>query len=227
MDKEIKRIRINRLYSENNIFDEIQFHDGVNIILGEKYDNNSVKGRKTNGVGKSMCIEFLDFCFLSDYTKSRIFRIPKEVFSLEENVILDLDIGDELITIRRNRKQADKPVIIRNGKTVTFDKIQDARDYLTEIIFSVLNGKKVPGFRNLLSLLMRDERSEFTDIIKCHDLRKRIPDDLSVHLFLLGFSLEEYANVLNSIKEIETITTVIGKTKKELTQNGEKKISDV
>lgn len=35
MGKEIKRIRINRLYSENGIFDEIQFHDGVNIILGE------------------------------------------------------------------------------------------------------------------------------------------------------------------------------------------------
>ena len=66
MDKEINRIRINRLYSENNFFDEIVFHDGVNLILGEKYDNSSVKGRKTNGVGKSMSIEFLDFCFLGD-----------------------------------------------------------------------------------------------------------------------------------------------------------------
>ena len=67
--------------------------------------------------------------------------------------------------------------------------IQDARDYLTGIIFSKLNGKKVPSFRNLFSILMRDERSEFTDIIKCHDLTKKIPDDLSAHLYLLGFSL--------------------------------------
>lgn len=227
MGKEINRIRINRLYSENHIFKEISFHDGVNIILGEKYDDSLIRGRKTNGVGKSMSIEFLDFCFLNDYEKSRIARIPKEIFELEENVMLDLEIGGEAITIKRNRKEADKPVIIRNGKVVSFDKIQDARDYLTEIIFFELNGKMVPSFRNLFSILMRDERSEFTDIIKCHDLRKQIPDDLSAHLFLLGFSLEAYRNTLSKIKEIGNVTTVIAKNKKELTQEGKKKISDV
>lgn len=227
MGKEINRIRLNRLYSENNIFEEISFHDGVNIILGEKYDDSSVKGRKTNGVGKSMSIEFLDFAFLNDYDKSRMAKIPKEVFPLEENVILDLDIGDEAITIKRNRKQADQPVIIREGKTVSFDKLQDAREYLTGIIFQKLNGKKVPSFRNLFSILMRDERSEFTDIIKCHDLTKKIPDDLSAHLFLLGFSLEAYKNTLETIKEIDAVNTILTKDKKELTQEGKKKISDV
>lgn len=227
MGKEISRIRLNRLYSESNIFEEISFHDGVNIILGEKCDDSSVKGRKTNGVGKSMSIEFLDFGFLNDYEKSRIAKIPKEVFPLEENVILDLDIGDEAITIKRNRKQADQPVIIREGRTVSFDKLQDAREYLTGLIFPKLNGKKVPSFRNLFSILMRDERSEFTDIIKCHDLTKKIPDDLSAHLFLLGFSLEAYKNTLETIKEIEAVNTVIAKDKKELTQEGKKKISDV
>lgn len=227
MGKEISRIRLNRLYSESNIFEEISFHDGVNIILGEKYDDSSVKGRKTNGVGKSMSIEFLDFGFLNDYEKSRIAKIPKEVFPLEENVILDLDIGDEAITIKRNRKQADQPVIIREGRTVSFDKLQDAREYMTGLIFPKLNGKKVPSFRNLFSILMRDERSEFTDIIKCHDLTKKIPDDLSAHLFLLGFSLEAYKNTLETIKEIEAVNTVIAKDKKELTQEGKKKISDV
>lgn len=227
MGKEINRIRLNRLYSENNIFEEITFHDGVNIILGEKYDDRSVKGRKTNGVGKAMSIEFLDFCFLNDYEKSRIVKIPKEVFPVEENVILDLDIGQETVTIKRNRKQADKPILIREGKTVSFDKIQDARDYLTGIIFSKLNGKKVPSFRNLFSILMRDERSEFTDIIKCHDLTKKIPDDLSAHLYLLGFSLEAYKNTIETIREIEAVSTVLTKEKKELTQDGKKKISDV
>lgn len=69
MGKEINHIRINGLYSENHIFEEISFHDGVNIILGEKYDDSFIRGRKTNGVGKSMSIEFLDFCFLNDYDK--------------------------------------------------------------------------------------------------------------------------------------------------------------
>lgn len=227
MDKEINRIRINKLYSENNVFDEIEFHDGVNIILGEKYDSSTIKGRKTNGVGKSMSIEFLDFCFLSDYGKSRICKIPKEVLPLDEEIILDLEIGKEEIVIKRSRKNSDKPVIIRNGKKVSFEKLEDARNYLAELIFAKLDGNSVPSFRNLFSILMRDERSEFTDILKCHDLSKRVPDDLTAHLFLLGMSIESYRKSVKTIKEIENITTVISKNKKELTNNGQKKIDDV
>ena len=227
MDKEIKRIRIDKLSSENNIFDEIVFKDGVNLILGEKYDDTTSKGRKTNGVGKSMSIEFLDFGFLCDYDKSRIARIPEEVFGMEEEVILDLTIGDESVSIRRSRKEQDKPIIIRFGKKTKFNKLQDAKDYLTELIFGELNGKDVPSFRNLLSVLIRDEKSEFADILKCHDLSKRIPDDLTTHLYMLGISLENYKIVLATIKEIDRTATALGKVKKELTQNGTKKIADV
>jgi len=227
MDKEINRIRINCLYSENSVFDPIEFRDGVNIILGEKYDVQTISGRKTNGVGKSMSIEFLDFCFLSDYDKSRLSKIPKDILNLDEYILLDIEIGEESLTIKRNRRQHDKPIIIRNQKEVTFDKIQDAKDYLTELIFSQLNGSVVPSFRNLFSILIRDERSEFTDITKCHDLTKRIPDDLTAHLFLLCFSLESYKKSMETIKEIDKITKIISSNKKDLTNNGTKKVSDV
>ena len=227
MGKEIKRVRINKLSSENNNFDEIIFHDGINLILGEKYDDSRIQGRKTNGVGKSMCIEFLDFGFLSDYDKSRIAKIPEDVFPLEEDVILDLTIGSENIVIRRNRKNHEKPVFYRGTKKVQFNKLHDAREYLRELIFGELTGKEVPSVRNLLSILIRDERSEFSDILKCHDLSKRIPDDLTVHLFMLGISLEGYKKVLETIKEIEKTGTVLNKTKRELTENGRKKIADV
>ena len=227
MGKEIKRVRINKLSSENNNFDEIIFHDGINLILGEKYDDSRIQGRKTNGVGKSMCIEFLDFGFLSDYDKSRIAKIPEDVFPLEEDVILDLTIGSENIVIRRNRKNHEKPVFYRGTKKVQFNKLHDAREYLRELIFGELTSKEVPSVRNLLSILIRDERSEFSDILKCHDLSKRIPDDLTVHLFMLGISLEGYKKVLETIKEIEKTGTVLNKTKRELTENGRKKIADV
>lgn len=227
MGKEIKRIRINKLSSKNNIFDEILFHDGINLILGEKYDDSTSQGRKTNGVGKSMSVEFLGFGLLCEYEKSRISKIPVEVFPEDEDIILEINIGEEDIIIRRNRKNHDKPVIIRSDKKVQFDKLQDAKDYLTELLFGELNAKEVPSFRNLLSVLIRDEKSEFTDILKCHDLSKRVPDDLTTHLFMLGVSLEGYKKVQGTIKEIEKIGTVLKKTKSELTLNGSKKIADV
>ncbi len=227
MDKEMNRIRINRLASENNAFDEIVFSDGVNIILGEKYDSSKVQGRKTNGVGKSLCIEMIDFCFFCDYDKSRIAKIPHDILPVGECIILESEIGKDEVIIKRTRKEQDKPVIIRNGKPVSFEKLQDARDYLSELIFSKLDGNRVPSFRNLLSIFIRDERSEFIDILKCHDLSKKIPDDLTTHLFLLGISIESYKKSLKTIKEIENITTVIAKNKKELTDSGKKKIADV
>lgn len=227
MGKEIKRIRINKLSSENNIFDEIIFHDGINLILGEKYDDSTSQGRKTNGVGKSMSVEFLGFGLLCEYEKSRVSKIPVEVLPEDEDIILEIRIGEEDIIIRRNRKKHDKPLIIRAEKKVQFDKLQDAKSYLTELIFGELNGKEVPSFRNLLSVLIRDEKSEFTDILKCYDLSKRVPDDLTTHLFMLGISLEGYKKVQGTIKEIEKIGTVLKKTKNELTLNGSKKIADV
>ena len=54
MDQKINRICINHLYSENRVFDDIYFHDGINLILGEKYDESFVNGRKTNGVGNRL-----------------------------------------------------------------------------------------------------------------------------------------------------------------------------
>ena len=227
MGEEIKRIRFNRLSSENNIFDEIVFHDGINLILGEKYDESTTRGRKTNGVGKSMSIEFLDFCLLSDYDKSRIARSPEEIFPYDEDVILDMEIGGEAVSIKRNRKNADKPIIIRNGTAIGFKKLQDAKAYMTELIFSELTGKEVPSFRTLLSVLIRDEKSQFADILKCHDLSKRIPDDLTTHLFMLGISLESYKRVLNTIGDIEKNSVLLNKVKNEITENGSKKMADV
>lgn len=227
MGEEVKRVRLNRLYSEGDYFDEIIFHDGINLILGEKYDETTTRGRKTNGVGKSMSIEFLDFGLLSDYEKSRVERIPEDIFPVEEYVILEMEIGGESILIKRNRKNADKPIIVRKEKEIVFDKLQDAKAYMTELIFSELSGKEVPSLRTLLSVLIRDEKSEFADILKCHDLSKRIPDDLTTHLFMLGVSLESYKQVLKTINEIEKNAIVLNKAKNEITENGTKKMADV
>lgn len=129
--------------------------------------------------------------------------------------------------IKRNRKNQEKPIIIRNGKETQFDKLSDAKNYITEILFETMNGKEVPSFRTLLSVLIRDEKSQFADILKCHDLSKRIPDDLSAHLYMLGISLESYKEVNGTIKEIEKNSEALKKVKGELTQKGTKKLTDV
>lgn len=226
MDKKINRIRVCKLYTENNFFDAITFHDGVNIILGEKYDESIVAGRKTNGVGKSLSIEFLDFCFLNDYSNSRLKRIPEDILPLDENIVLDLEIGESKLTITRNRRNESMPRIKRDGKHVSFDKIGDARNYLNDILFTPSAKANIPSFRSLLSILMRDERSEFVDILGCHDVSRRISTDLNPHLYLLGIDTISYSKILHTAKQIDELTVIIRNDKKTLTE-GNKKISDV
>lgn len=227
MGQKIKRIRINKLFSDDDLFDEIKFREGINLILGEKFDESTTRGRKTNGVGKSMSIEFLNFCLLSDYDKSRISKVPEDILKPTTYIILDLSIGTDSVQIKRCVRKHDKPIIIRNGKETKFNKIDDARNYITELIFEELSAEQIPSFRNLLSVLIRDEKSEFSDILKCHDITKRIPDDLTTHLFLLGLSVEKYRNVLSIIKDIDKNQAALSKVKADLTENGKKRIPDV
>jgi len=226
MDKEIKRIRISKLYSESGVFESIKFHDGVNLILGEKSDDTIVSGRKTNGVGKSLSIEFIDFCLLNEYAYSRVKKIPENILPLEEYILLDLSVGSDQLTIKRNRKEESHPIFIVGGKSVSFNKLDDARNYLSELLFAPTSAINLPSLRGLLSILMRDERSEFLDILSCHDASMRIPVDLTPHLYLLGISINEYSNILRTIKQIDEISSLIRNNKKELT-SGNKKISDV
>ncbi|MFA5130275.1 MAG: DUF2326 domain-containing protein [Patescibacteria group bacterium] len=227
MDKNVNSIKINKLSCSSNIFDPIVFHDGINLILGEKGDLVSRKGKKTNGVGKSMVIEFIDFCFLNDYSKSRVKLIPDNVFPKDEMVHLDLTIGNAAIRISRSRHNEKQPIITKNSGNGVPYTLDDARNYIQDLVFSKLDRVNIPSLRSLLSILIRDENSEFIDIVKCHDLTQRIPDDLSIHLFLLHIDVSKYEKIMNTIKELGKITTVIASTKKDLTENGKKNISNI
>ncbi len=229
MSKEMNRIKLIKLYSSNDIFDPIIFDDGINLILGEKFEDEQNKrvGKKTNGVGKSMAIQFIDFCLLSDYDKSRISLIPEDVLAKDEEIMLDMIIGEKQLTIIRSKGHEKNPKILVNETEILFDNLDSAKKYLEDLMFINYGVANAPSFRNLLSLLNRDERSEFKDILKCHDSDKRIPDDLTAHLYLLGISIEKYKALETLNKEITGLKKVISKNKKDLTNDGEIKISSI
>jgi uncharacterized protein YydD (DUF2326 family) len=94
-------LRIRKLYSEPPLFDAIEFTDGVNLILGDRDESSD----KTNGVGKSLCIEFIQFCLMKQFNHSRLARIPPATFSYQALVCLDLLIHGQPITIKRSIKK--------------------------------------------------------------------------------------------------------------------------
>lgn len=217
-------IKINRLYSEPEIFTPISFDFGVNIIMGEK----SEKTNKKIGVGKSVCIEFINFCLLKRISDSRLNLIPKKNAEIIDSQIkLDFDFNNKKVIISRSISKPDQVSIQIDGEHIHFDKLDDASEYLGNLYFEKYpaNTQRL-SFRNLLQPIIRDERSEFKDLIQCFDTIKRVPSDYSPHLFFLNVGLEKYTELKKLNKEIDVKNTVFKETKKFVTKNNEIKIQD-
>jgi len=216
-------IRLLKLYSIPEIFDSITFESGLNLIVGEKSEGSN----KTNGVGKSICIEFLNYCLLKKPSDSRVTLIPDTSLDQDSIISLSLTINGNAIVISRSIKNPDNIVITKGDHVIDFDNIDAASDYLSNLYY-----EKFPvyteriSFRNLLAPIIRDERSEFKDIIKCFDTDKNIPRDFKPHLFFLGFGLELYYDVVKLIDELHKKTKYLSETTKLLTNQNQIKVSD-
>ncbi|OLQ88723.1 hypothetical protein BIY21_16025 [Vibrio ponticus] len=80
---------IKKLYSsDDSFFDPILFENGFNLIIGER----SSGSEKRNGVGKSIAIEFINFCLLKDVDKSRLKYLPKDIVYTSYPIFLDVEI---------------------------------------------------------------------------------------------------------------------------------------
>ncbi|MFA9440826.1 DUF2326 domain-containing protein [Uliginosibacterium sp. sgz301328] len=215
-------LRIKKLYSEPDIFDPIIFNDGINLILGETTENNV----KTNGVGKSMAIEFINYGLLKRHEESRVSLVPKEAFPYDAFICLDFEINHKPITIKRSIGNYKCPTLIEDGKTTTFTDIEDATRYLTALLFGASSDESIPSFRTMMGPLIRDERSEFKSIVKCFDTNRNIPPDYTPHLFLLDIDPKPYKQAKSLLGEIDSVGKAISKAKENITAITGKNISE-
>lgn len=214
-------LQIKKLYTEPTTIDPIQFQPGLNFIFGEKSDSSS----KNNGVGKSLCIEFINFALLKKASHSRVLRIPKEVFSYETSVCLDFTLNNSSYTIKRLLSAPEKPTIIVNGDVIVFSKLEDATIFLTEKLFEN-ESMGYPSFRQMLGLLIRDESSEFKSLVACFDTNLKVPDDYSSHLYLLGIDVELYLSAISYFNESSSISEQLNKIKENVKLIRQKDIKD-
>lgn len=203
------------------VIDPIAFSEGLNLVLGEKDDSSD----KRNGVGKSLCIEFVNFALLKQKSHSRVALIPKEVFPPETHVCLDFEIHGQSYTIKRSLKESEEPTIIEAGNAFKFSKIEDATKYLTEKLFASITSN-YPSFRVMLGPLIRDERSEFKSLVNCYDTKHRIPENYSPHLYLLGIEVELYEQIKQHRKDIDDISNDISRIKENVKLLRQKDIDD-
>lgn len=129
-----------------------------------------------------------------------------------------------MITICRPLKTPDLVTVFKNGdEVITNDTIEQASDYLGNIYFEKFSSnKRRISFRNLLNPVLRDERSEFKDIIQCFDTAKRTPPDYKPHLFFLDLDIDRYSELNTIINDLEKKNSFVSELRNQIEREYEK-----
>lgn len=217
-------VTIKKIYLEPDdvsgyTFSPIEFDKGINFILGEragvKDSGDSSEHNKMNGVGKSVLVEIIDYCFLKDLSKSRLNYIPAPLIDDSTTFCMDLEVVlnnvAQNITIKRSRLRKGSDVRITvDGEEAEFDKLDDARDFLERYVV-LLRDSDSPSLRGLLSILLRHEKTLYGDIFYTDSNSKLYPysDLLRPHLYLFGVKLDIIEDIKKTLLEKKDVQRAI------------------
>ncbi|KIQ61270.1 DUF2326 domain-containing protein [Pseudomonas fluorescens] len=204
--------KLERLYSEPKTFDPIVFRSGLNLILGETKEDN----QKTNGVGKSLAVDFLSFALLKKFKDCRISLIPKDTFDPETKICLEFSFRGVNYLVKRSPENHNNPEFIQNGISTVFASLDDATEFFSSMFVVGEDAEHTPSFRAMLGPLIRDEKSEFKSLVLCHDTNKRIPADYTPHLFLLHIEFGSYREIKALWAELDAIRVATSKVKENI-----------
>jgi len=204
--------RLIRLFSEPQTFEPIIFAPGLNLILGETKEDD----QKTNGVGKSLAIDFLSFALLKKFKDCRISLIPHETFDPQTEVCLEFSFLNKKYILKRSPAYQNNPKLIDDAGTTTFASLEDATEFFSNMFVLSDGADLTPSFRALLGPLIRDEKSEFKSLVLCHDTNKRIPADYAPHLFLLHIEFEPYRHIKALWGELDALRIATSKVKENI-----------
>jgi uncharacterized protein YydD (DUF2326 family) len=176
----------------NQIIRDVEFHDGLNLIIDES--NKQITG---NGVGKTTVLKLIDFClgaspkdiYIDPETKRQEYKTVKE-FLINNKILITLvltnnldDDNSEEIVIERNFLSKRKEIIRRiNGKQFTEE---DFEPKLSGLIFPNHHAEK-PAFRQIISHNIRYKDQSINNTLKTLNAYTSDVEYETLYLFLFG-----------------------------------------
>lgn len=169
-------------------FKKIELSSGVNIILAQRLNNT------TNGLGKSLFLECINYVLGADYARS---ELSKYAELQNYSITLEMDFENSVISVTRLISKATKKNNIVILSTEGSISVSDWKQRLMEDYFGLKSGPMFFSWRSLLHFFFK------TDSIKdFHSGLKSFSADQDYKIsayqsFLLDMAYEE-------IKELST-----------------------
>jgi uncharacterized protein YydD (DUF2326 family) len=178
---------LKKLYSSpGDLFDEIIFHDGINIIYGEKRKTN-IQQDSLNGIGKSTTLDLINFCLLSNIPP-RLKMAATFLKSYIVGLIIEIDGVD--YTIERSTGEPNT-VYFGKGNDVKKYKKEDLKEVLCDLFFKNQNYEgmyKDEWFRKLIPFFLKIQqkgKQTYRDALTYLEGAKLL-EVFQYHMFLLG-----------------------------------------
>lgn len=187
---------LKRIYSNpSNLFQEVEFIDGVNFIFGKKDETNDPKN-SLNGIGKSTFLDLVDFCLLASFQKDHSPRLYSFKKVLEEyEITLEVEIDGENYTLTRGFKNPNEVRFgTQTGKIENF-QVKDLRQKLFDLVFkneSYDGRTSNKWFRKFIPFFLkiqRPKKDRFVDPV-AYLPEASVVELIQYHLFLLGINNE-------------------------------------
>lgn len=177
-------MKLVRLSSNIKTFRTIDFHDGLNIIVGTKRDKTNSQ-ETSNGVGKTLSLRCIDFLMGGNRNKDFLEFLENNKITLK----LIFTQNQQEYLVERNYNE-----IFLNEKEISLD---DYKQFLYEINIKKYDNKEKFSFRNIFPRFFRFEKKSFLSPTKQIGEEDACINN-RINAFLLHLDLE----LLNRKKEL-------------------------
>lgn len=187
-------------------FKSIYFKKGLNVIVGERTDPNNKDTKDSyNGVGKSLIIEIIHFCFGSNKISAFSKNIPEAEFYLE--------FKDEEGIIHEIKRECSSKQDIYLDQ-VKYETLTKFHEEMSKYTFPNVNIQKGITFRSLFARFVRRYKNNYT---KYYNFVKSEPpyNENLVNSFLLGLD----TSIFEKKKINKDNTTTLTNAKKSLQED--------
>ena len=215
-------MKLRKIYSNNNLFKTVVFHDGINIVMG-RIKNPANFDKDSHNIGKTKLLELLNFLLLGEVDKN-FFLIKNECF---KNDIFYLVIEIEAKKFLTIRRAVNKPTKISMIKHSSVDDVFDDEsnwDYRDIGLKSADNPKQILKnelglivngnlfeYRKISQYLLRNQ-SDYNDVFRLNKFKGKDADWKPYLFELLGFNSEamkQKYQIENSISESQKAIDIV------------------
>lgn len=215
---------INRLFSETDLIDPVDFRMGLNIVLGS-YSNNNYK-RNLNGVGKSSLVRLIAYLLLSD-SAEQTFKKKGYEFLRKENhsISMEFKIKEQIFILKRQFSSEKDISFGERGQTLNIYTKLDIKTILQRKIFPIEQENIIYEGNRFGALLDFFVRDDMKNIKRCEPLifskflTKKVEQSI-LNFFLLGLqtnSLIDFKRISDEQKKYNTTIETSSKGVKEKT----------